>query len=202
MIYSLIEEPIVKPFSEMTRKEAKIYFNWFVEQIPIRVSVLQQAVRSSSHPKFQEWVADKMPNSLIVLGEWLGQELTTRPLSAQDRELIARSLEQVPAKYRSIFSEPEQVFTDKSYSLIRDVGMYLGEVFRGQVPQLEWQLFNKSKKYADYHQPVLLGFREIECNTVNLVHVIALGLVDRTVEPSRLYEIYNYWIQQIFQPTN
>jgi hypothetical protein len=200
--YFISDPPILRPFKEMTRTEAKIYFKWFIEQIPTRISMLQQAVNSSSRLEFREWVANKMPDSLILLAEWFAHEITTRPLSNEDQELIAQNLEQIPTKYRIIYSQPEQVLTDKTYSLITDIGMYLGEVFRKQFPQLEWQLFVQGKKYADYQKPVLSGFGDTECNPIDLVQVVALGLIKKTVEPARLYEIYSYWTHQVFSKAN
>jgi RHS repeat-associated protein len=82
MEYPVISPPVGgKPFSKMSREEAKTYFKWYLSQIPIRIRILERAVRTSGD-KYTKWEADMSPVSLILLGEWFADNIEIVPPSA------------------------------------------------------------------------------------------------------------------------
>ena len=159
-------------------------------------------MRSSYSEQYRTWVADMTPKSLDVLGQWFTEHVTTRPFSEGDRKKAFESLNKdVPPKYWGIFEQPEYMLTTETHSLIIDVGMYLGEVFRKHYPQVQWQLYTKGKYWHSYHEPVLSGFGKKEvCNPVDLVHILALKAAEKLAQPSGLCELFDYWSYDIEIP--
>jgi hypothetical protein len=45
------------------------------------------------------------------------------------------------------------------YSVVTDIGLYLGEALISRAPHLCWVLFVGGKKDASYQRPVIMGFR-------------------------------------------
>lgn len=192
MQYEMSYPPFMKPAHEMTRKEADIYFNWYIDQIPERITGLQRAVRSTEgEAQFKSWVADLTPDSLLVLGQWFAGNIYTAPPSEEFKRKHLESLEKIPEKYRSMFSMPDFVFVDLTYSLICDLGMYLGETIRKRFPYVEWQLWTK-KRYVYSNKPVLGGFKNrVEYDPENGIHVFALKLIKKQCQPILLRELFD-----------
>lgn len=192
MQYLTITPPLFRRHRDMTRKEAITYFEWFVAQIPERIAVLEQAVRSTSITQYQMWVANRSPDSLATLCKWLAEHISVMPPDEKYREQYLKDLENIPAQHRAIFSGvPGYVFTDETYSLVIDVGMYLGEVLRKRFPYLEWHLCTQPKRHIDYHEPVLVGFIKVaRCNPVSLARSAAGDLVKNRSQSSCLRDAF------------
>lgn len=192
MQYEMSYPPFMKPAHEMTRKEADIYFRWYIEQMPERITVLQRAVRSTEgDAQFKNWEGDLTPDSLLVLGQWFAGNIYTAPPSEEFKRKHLESLEKIPEKYRSMFSMPDFVFVDLTYSLICDLGMYLGETIRKRFPYVEWRLWTK-KRYVYSNQPVLVGFKNrVEYDPENGIHVFALKLVEKHGQPPHLRDLFD-----------
>jgi hypothetical protein len=45
------------------------------------------------------------------------------------------------------------------FAVATDIALFLGDVVIGRWPHLHWELFIWGKKNADYHAPVVMGFR-------------------------------------------
>lgn len=188
MNYSIIQPPFTLQFREMPKADLKAYFNWFLSQIPVRLPILELAVKETSG--FENWSADFTPASLKALGEWYAAQVETRPRSQEELAEIKQNLS---------FSVPisDRELTNKTFSLAIDVAMYLSEVLKRNFPSLRWDLILKDKRYADYGQPVLIGFGSVPFNPVHIMIVLAYGLVNKTKSGARLLELYNYWSSQV-----
>jgi hypothetical protein len=193
MQYTLIEPPFIKPPAETTRKEAKVYFQWYVEQIPKRIAGLEQAIHSSGgNPEYQSWTASLLPESLTILGQWFSDHLVTAPPSEEFKEKRAESVAKIPLQYQSLATMPSYVLTDVSYSVVIDIGMYLGEALRKRLTSLTWQLWTRNSRDVDYHKPVLVGFNHLaEYEPERHIHVIARKLVDKQCDPTSLREHFD-----------
>jgi hypothetical protein len=201
MYYSLLVPPTSRPRREMTRKEAREYFKWFVDEIPNRIRILERVVKMSMMTEGQNWLADKSRPSLQVLGDWFAEQVKREPMSEADRAEWSRELEKVEEKYRPIFQFPEWKLTTKTFSLVYDVGMYLGEVLRHAESLLQWQLYTKHKRSVDYQEPVLAGTRiDNYVNPIALVHTIALGLAEGKETRSALVDVFDIWIKKLKEP--
>ena len=51
----------------MPKAELKVYFDWFMGQIPVRLPILEAAVKAT--PGFENWSADFTPESLEGAGK-------------------------------------------------------------------------------------------------------------------------------------
>jgi hypothetical protein len=81
--------------------------------------------------------------------------------------------------------------TNRTYSLAMDVGMYFSQVLIKNHPSLRWELPTHNKKFADYGQPVLVGFGRVPLNPIRIAVVLAHGIAAKKQE--RLRELYDYW---------
>src|SRR5581483_3859057 len=82
MSYAVIQPPFTLRFREMPKNELKAYFDWFLNQIPSRVEELEDEVKTTSN--FENWRADKSPDSLGSLGEWFARQVETRERTAEE----------------------------------------------------------------------------------------------------------------------
>ena len=84
MEYEIIQPPFKLDFRTMKRSEAVAYFNWFTEQIPVRISILTDFVQAS--PGYEAWQADLTPGSLSILGRWFYHNVKIRPRIDSERD--------------------------------------------------------------------------------------------------------------------
>ncbi|MCL6591882.1 MAG: hypothetical protein K6U80_18270 [Firmicutes bacterium] len=174
-------------FRNITKKEAEKYFEWFLEQIPIRIKVLQEAVNST--PGYEDWKADYSPESLVTLGKWFKQVVTTRKRSEEEiEEIYKRS----PEWFRTV-KISENDLSPETYSLCFDVGMYLAKVFETNLKGLGWKLITAPKKSVDIHQPVLAGFGALQFNPVMMMSVQAFKVINGKYSDYSLKELYEIW---------
>lgn len=188
MSYAIIQPPFTLKFREMSKKELRDYFHWFIESMPDRIRELTAAVQQT--PGFEAWQADKTPFSLDMLGEWLAGQVEERPRTLEEIQEI---------KSRSSFpiDISEKELTNKTFSLAMDVGMYVSQVFLKNHPSLRWDQVFGNKKYVDYGQPVLIVFAPAPFNPVRMIVTLAYGLVNKTRGGRPLRDIYDIWAQKV-----
>src|SRR5262249_26365858 len=138
--YRLFRPPFVPEFREMSRQQACEYFEWFVKEIPKRVLQLRQIC--PLHLSFS-------PDSLVVLGDWFGGVVESRPRSHNE---MSEECKRFPAWLLQYI--PNSTFTEKTLSLCIDLGIYFGEILRLRHPALRWDVVLKPKNDVDLHQPV------------------------------------------------
>jgi hypothetical protein len=189
MPYRIIQPPFTLKFPEMSRKELKDYFQWFMGQIPERIDELANAVRQT--PGYEAWQPDKTPASLDMLGEWFAGQVETRQRTAEEiQEIRSRSVYPIDI--------PSEELTNRTFSLAVDTGMYLSQVFSRNYPSLRWDQPSGNKKYVDYGQPVLADFGPAgPFNPTHIIVTLAYGLVDKTYSGRRLREIYDIWAKKV-----
>jgi hypothetical protein len=184
VVYSAIQPPFTLKFWEMSKKELREYYKWFMEAIPQRINILASAVRGS--PGFKDWRPDYTPASLSALGDWFATQVETRPRTQQERQELMRSC-------RNPIEAPDCDLTNRTFSLAMDVGMYLSQVFLRNHPSLKWDQPFGSTKFIDYGQPVLVGgfAGDIPWNPVGIVVTLAYALVKKTKTGAALREVYD-----------
>lgn len=187
MAYATIQPPFTLKFREMSGQELKDYFRWFIDAIPERIEELAKAVKQA--PGFENWQPDGAPSSLLSLGDWYASQVETRPRSTEELQAIkGRSTIGLEASATEL--------TNRTFSLAMDVGMYLATVLQGQYPHLKWQQPLDDKKFADYGQPVLVGFGAVPLNPVRILITLSYGIASKKQTGSRLRELYSYWSKQ------
>jgi len=188
MPYRTIQPPFTLRFREMSKQELKQYFRWFFDVFPQRITELAEAVRQSSG--FEAWQPDQSPSSLDALGEWFAVEAEARQRTPSERKEVAN---------RSSYpiEVPNEELTNRTFSLAMDIGMYLAQVLLKNFPSLRWEQPLGDKNFADYGQPVLVGFGPVPLNPVRIAVTLAYGLISNKQTGKRLREIYDYWSRQV-----
>ena len=184
MSYTVIQPPFSLDFRTMSRPELLAYFNWFLKELPQRVIELEKAVRATNG--YATGSSDMHPNSLNLLGEWFERQVEVRLRTDDEREKIAAS-SSLPIEI------PKEELTNRTFSLAYDIGIYLGETFRKNYEFLNWEQPLSDKKFADYGQPVLMGFGAVPLNPIRISINLAYGMVSGTQSGKRLREVYEYW---------
>lgn len=183
-MYTIIQPPFTLKFREMSKRELRDYFKWFLQSIPERISALADAVRETGG--FQDWEPDYSPESLGPLGDWFSRQVETRPKTAKELDEI-HELCGYPIVGR------ERQLTNRTISIAIDVGMYFSQVLLHNHPSLKWELPLGSKNFADYGQPVLKGSGHAVLNPVAIATVLAYGFADGTKSGKRLHDVYYIW---------
>src|SRR6185312_16366799 len=71
-----LKDPIHLRFRVLSRKEARMHYDWFLSEMPQRIIALQKVIQSSSG--LEQWNADYSSASLDGLGKWLSQNVAER----------------------------------------------------------------------------------------------------------------------------
>jgi len=201
--------PIKTPFlsldiRNMSKKELKSHFNWFLEIIPERMKKLARTVRET--PGFEGWKSDCTPDSLGPLGEWLGMQVETRPVTNEEILEFEQYRQEQLKKFKGNFNQesllkvlepPNEKLTDRTVSIIMDVGIYLSQVLMRNHLTLRWELPLGSKRFVDYGRPVLAGFGRVSMNPMTIVANVAGGTLSKKRTGGRLRELYDIWSKDV-----
>jgi hypothetical protein len=191
--YSINEIPFTLNFSELSKRELREYFEWFMNAIPERTSHLANVVQLTAG--YDDWNPAETPESLDRLGAWFAEHVTTRKRNPEEIEHIRQ---QMPFP----IDIPDWDLALETLSLTVDIGMYLGQTFVESYPSLKWEQVLGNKKYADYGQAVVTGFGRTELNPLRVVQSIACVIVDES-HPSHeagaeeLKRTYRVWEEYI-----
>jgi len=79
--YNRFDPPMALDFANWTRREARSYFDWFIDHIPERMNELRRFARFA----MPDCDLDGLPDSLRCLGKLLIEHVATRPRTAKER---------------------------------------------------------------------------------------------------------------------
>lgn len=179
---------------EMNKKELDEYYKWFLDQIPLRINILERVIKSTFG--FENWKADYSPGSLDKLGEWFEKNVETRLRTDEEKNQMRIGLSW-PANQLPV---SDWELSDKTYSLAIDIGMYFSQVLLTNIPGLKWEHKTRgSRRWIDYGQPILAGFGQELFNPVQMIIVLAYGYVDDTWKGNRLRQLYDIWRKKVTQ---
>lgn len=185
MKYQIIQPPFTLKFREMSKEELKEYYQWFMAVMPNRIAQLGKIINATH--KYEEWRADYTKESLCDLGNWFKEEVKTRERTVEELEKIEASLI-FPIEIN------KEELTNKTFSLVIDIGMYFGQVMLHTVPETQWiHILKGSSKHIDYGQPVVRGIGKLAFNPVQIMLTAAYGIASKTPGKGNLLEIYNIW---------
>jgi hypothetical protein len=188
MDYDDVQLPFVTPVQQLSKAEARQYAAWYHQQVPVRIAILERAVRSTSG--YEDWRADETPESLHALGRWFAGQVELRPKSQEELDR-----ERAEAGERWADTVETHTLTYRTMSMAYDIGMYWGALMVRALPQLSWKLIERSPRDADYHQPVLIAPGNPQTmNPINLTRVAAWGLADGQRDGRVLYDLYRIWL--------
>jgi len=186
MEYKINSLPIDPVFSERSRKELKIYYDWYIGSITERIEILITEIRKKE--KYKSISFDYEPETLLPLGEWFASAVEIRQRTEAELQEIVSSLK-FPVEV------PKEELTNKTFSLALDVGMYLSQVFLKQFDDLNWTQTWGRKDSVDYGQPVLSPFQKRVFNPTRMMVVQAYGVSRGSGNSNSLSELFNIWAQ-------
>lgn len=188
-MYQVINNlPIDYDFLSKTKKELKLYRQWFEDNKEIRLNELINFVKSTKG--YEEWNANYSPNSLKKLGEWLEENVETEKLSEEEYEHKRK----ITPEYIEI---SDWDLTIKTRSILIDIGIYFGEVFIKNNPNLKWeQYFSRIKNDNDNGHMVIKGFGKQNLNSIWVLYILGLELAEGIKKgeiSNELYKLYDRW---------
>jgi len=182
-----LQDPLHDEFCGLSKEDAKLYYAWFLKQIPHRLAVLENTVCETSG--YYDWKCDYSPKSLDPLGQWFANRVSKRlRVKSEIDEIYDRG----PAwfKYMPINNWDLSVET---YSFCFDIGIYFALVLQKNVPDVKWKLISKAKRHVFLNQPVLTGLKYPELNPFSIMTVFARKLLTKASSGDRLEELYRIW---------
>jgi hypothetical protein len=184
MKYDPVIPPLGKEIEKLSKRELRAYFDWFLNQVPSRVSQLERAVRSTR--SYGHWRADCRPGSLKVLGAWFCRVVEDRKLASKEKK--DRYSGSIPTELL-----PDRDLTGLTLSLCVDTGIYLGEVLRARHQHLFWHQFLTARTWADYGRPVLVEFTIGPVNPIGFAMNVAYGALAREPDRRAFWKQYRAW---------
>lgn len=190
MKYEIMELPFkFHQFDELSKKQADIFYKWYVGQISHRIDVLKKYV----HSEEKEIAFDFSPESLIPLWEWFEQKIV---IEKKTEEELKNEYDRYPDWMYDEISKTK--ISMETLDIGMDIAIYFAEVIRKQYPEkIDWGYFTKPKNQMYVNQPVLLGFRaDIPLCPTQIVKV-CIWKSSENAKKTRLYDVYQKRIQLI-----
>lgn len=191
MNYKMMVPPIeVGNFVDLSKKQAEIHFNWYLNEIPFRLSQLEKYANESK----SKIVFNQEPYSLIAIWKWFENLITVEKKSKRE---IEKELSQYPIWLHDSIVENNEKFSSETLILGMDISIYFAQTFIKNNPSIHWGYFTKPKKRASVNKPVLLGF----CGEQDLdPREIVLNCMRKSLrekDENMLLNFYNVWKNEI-----
>ena len=196
--YDISILPILKSFEEFNSIEAEMYFKWFTGQLKDRIIYLQ---------KFSNVSLDYSENSLIDIWNWFLKnakiEVTPRSKMNDEKNRLKGYSKEIA---EAVLAEQSKQFSLETEYIMRDIAMYLGEVFVKNNPSISWGYHMNVKVNSFANMPLLVGFEdrnfdppfEANMEPIHMVHVQACNIFDNSQNEKDLKNLYEIWQRMIF----
>ena len=198
--YEICIPPLSKPFHLLTHREAEAYFQWHLSHLDERIDYLSTTVSNFlGIPKLK---IDYSPNSLVLVWAWFLSVAKTERTPEEHLIKLEKqfAIDSEPFKTYLLDQSKEQ-FSLETEFILRDIGMYLGEVFTKNEPVIYWTYYDKPKSDFFVNMPVLFGFEDpnfvppfkMEFEPTHMARVQAANIWDNTQRKEDLFNIYCKW---------
>lgn len=198
--------PINKPFAKLNKKEAKMYFDWFVSHVDERSEYIRQKVSEGLNISIES--LDYSADSLVLIWRWFLKivELNKTPkavLKNVKKNLEANGEGKEYIDYVLHANSVELSFFSRY--VIRDIAMYVGKMFVINFSSLRWDYYTNRKKDAFVNTPQVFGFVymhndspfEMQWEPIRYTEMEASRLFDNTQSEKDLYNMYMRWCKWI-----
>ena len=181
----------IKPFKNMTKKDAQEHFEWYIGDIPNRIEMLRKAFEVSGGGKKEE--LDFSEKSLVKLWNWYIVNV----------EIHNKTKEEVENEKSKLLEWVSRNVSDQKISIgwmsiAMDIAIYFAVSFINAYSKIEWGFVSKPNRLAYVNKPVLRGFKTgVELDTTNIVRNLALKAVSGEKEPEALLRIYKVWAESV-----
>src|SRR5579885_1235583 len=148
--YNLVYVPtkLRKPFHEMSKKEAKDFFEWFTNIKEERLKNLCDFIKRNVDITFK---CDFTKESLIPLLKSFYKVVAFRPMTETEMQ---ECKDKYFLKFKGDIEIPTKKLDDASVSFCFDAGIYYGETLIRLIDGLHWGYNYTAKKFVDYAQPI------------------------------------------------
>lgn len=188
MEYPLMETPFeVKPFDEMTKKEAQQHFEWYIGQIEDRIRLLRSAYEVTGRGSFED--LDFSPESLKPLWKWFLERVEFVDKSPKK---IREEQDRMPAWLRDTVRVSKKEPSRDTLILAMDIAIYFGEIFVRNFERISWGFVTRPKSLAYVNRPVLIGFKKTELDP----RMVILNTLKKE-NPDALFALYEIWVKGI-----
>ena len=181
--YDPLVLPLEKSIYDLTPAEAEQYFQWYMEKLPERVGYVARICAKELRIPAEKM--DCSPESLIPIWRWLRRRAKTEPSPCP--------------------GDPKRkVLSTETELILLDVGMYLGETLRRNVPGIRWSYYTEPKKDFFCNHPLLSGFVDLTSGKpfhavfepIHMARVQATKLLRHASADADLYDIYQTWAKK------
>ena len=202
--YDILVPPLTKPIETFSVSETATFFSWFQNQIPCRIDYLSR--RCAEQLGIDKQNIDVSAESLLLIWKWFLEiaETERTPKQKLDR-LISDYSDRHYAFSEYLLSQERDQFSLQTEYILRDIGMYVGEVFVRENPIIHWGYYTEPKTDISVNRPVLLGFKDFrfsppfptEFDPIHMVGVQAANIWDNTQNENDLKNLYQKWCKFI-----
>ncbi len=192
MEYLLMQPPFeMKPFKDMTKKEAQSHFDWYVWEIPTRIELLKNAYSATSGIEKED--LDYSSESLIKLWQWY---INNADIEEKFEEGESLEREKYPEWIQKNLSNKK--ISIGWMSIAMDIAIYFSECFIKDHGTIRWGFVSKPKSLAYINKPVLVGFKNgLDLDSTNIIRVLTSKIVDGEKNPNALLKIYKTWSEKV-----
>lgn len=194
MIFKGMQVPFeLVSFEQMNKKQTKQYFEWFMETLDERISILQSYLKETG----SNVILDKTPESLIGLWEWFMDRIEMVPKSEKE---INAELEARPEWMHNHVLASTRKFSEQTCLLAYNIAAYFGEVVRGNNPQVYWGYLTTPKKLDGVNAPRLRGYAGNMSSYLYGKIQVCMRKNLREKDKMRLFNLYKLDEQLIYNP--
>jgi hypothetical protein len=192
MEYVLMVPPFeMKPFREMTKKEAQRHFDWYIGEIPGRIELLKNAYAETGGGRKED--LDGSPESLIKLWQWYIDNAEIEEKSEEAKRLERESSPEWMHK-----SLKDKKMSTLWLSVAMDMAMYFSECFIKEHDTISWGFVSKPKSLVHVNKPVLVGFRNgVVLEGTRILSVRTFKFIDGERNPNGLLKTYKVWSEDV-----
>lgn len=190
MKYELMVSPFVdEKFEDFKKKQTEEYFQWYLGQIDHRIEVLNKWLEYEG----EEIELDYSPESLIPLWKWYEKRII---LENKTEEELEKERAKYPEWMRDYISPTE--ISIETLKFAADIAIYFAEtIIKNNQGKVYWGYFTKPKNRMSVNEPVVLGFKADVDLDPRLIVVNCTSRSSRELQPTRLYEMYQIWLEDI-----
>lgn len=196
--YDILIPPLNKPVHQLSETEAQAFFDWYMEQLDERTAYLRQ---------YTGLALDYSPESLVPLWKWFLRRAEIENTPAERLNELKKEKAGHPLADTVLKDSARQLSLETEY-IIRDIGMYWGQVFVKNHPSIHWGFYTRPKRDMFVNRPLLLGFPNevfpdragVPFEPVHMTHIQACGLFRHHTSKYDLLKIHRIWEEKIVNP--
>lgn len=204
--YTTLLIPLDKPFYELSKDEAREYFEWFISNIDERSDYLRAKVSDNLNVPID--CLDFSLDSLKIIWKWFLQVAEVSKTSKRALKKLKKSLiGQSKSFINNFLKQCENELSSDTEYILRDIGMYLARIFVGNYSCLKWTIRYTSESYVYVNVPLITGFVDdnpnypkpfsLELEPIELARISAMNLFDNTQNENDLYNRCLQWSKLI-----